>query len=211
MGFLEGLSALAKERGALLILDEVMTGFRVSYGGAQQLYNVRPDLTTLGKIVGGGLPCAAYGGRRDVMQKIAPLGPVYQAGTLSGNPLAMAAGFATLQELREPGVYARLEEISAAVCQSILDAAAATGWSQKICLNRVGAMFTLFFCPGPVRNFADAKRADTNVYAAFFRALLNQGIYFPPSQFEAAFTNLAMDRKALKRVARAVREAFVVL
>jgi glutamate-1-semialdehyde 2,1-aminomutase len=210
-GFLAGLSAAAKEAGALLILDEVMTGFRLSLGGAQQLYGVKPDLTTLGKIIGGGLPCAAYGGRRDVMQKVAPLGPVYQAGTLSGNPLAMAAGLATLKLLREPGVYATLEEVSASVCAAILDAAKETGWAQRVCLNRAGSMFTLFFCPGPVTNFAEAKLADAALYARFFREMLIRGVYLPPSQFEAAFVNVAIKAKHLKRVAKAARAAFAAL
>jgi len=210
-GFLQGLSAVAQESGALLIADEVMTGFRLAWGGAQELFGFKPDLTTLGKIVGGGLPCAAYGGRADIMEKIAPLGPVYQAGTLSGNPLAMAAGLATLQQLRQPETYARLEEISAAVRNTILDATAAAGWRERVCLNRAGSMFTLFFRPGPVQDFAAAKRADAGLYARFFRLMLEHGVYLPPSQFEAAFVNLAMDRKILKRVSQAARAAFAAL
>jgi glutamate-1-semialdehyde 2,1-aminomutase len=213
-GFLQGLAEAAKGAGALLIFDEVMTGFRLSFGGAQQLYGVTPDLTTLGKIIGGGLPCAAYGGRAEIMERVAPLGPVYQAGTLSGNPLAMAAGIATLKQLLEPGAYTALEEISAAVCKAILEAAKSGGrlrWDECVCLNRLGSMFTLFFCSGPVRNFADAKRADAGLYAKFFRAMLDNGVYLPPSQFEAAFVNLAMDRKIVKRVARAARAAFAAL
>ena len=210
-GFLQGLAACAKEAGALLILDEVMTGFRLSWGGAQQLFGIKPDLTTLGKIVGGGLPCAAYGGRAEIMEKIAPLGTVYQAGTLSGNPLAMAAGIATLEQLREPGVYERLEEISQAVASAFLAAAEAAGWRERVCLNRVGSMFTLFFCPGPVTDFAAAKRADALGYARFFRQMLDGGVYLPPSQFEAAFVNLALDRKCIKRVGVAARASFAAL
>ncbi|HLX59970.1 MAG TPA: glutamate-1-semialdehyde 2,1-aminomutase [Planctomycetota bacterium] len=209
--FLKDLRALTAAEGALLIFDEVMTGFRLSRGGAQQLYGIAPDLTTLGKILGGGLPCAAYGGRAEIMHCVAPLGPVYQAGTLSGNPLAMAAGIATLKELAEPGIYSTLEEISAEIATTISAAAAETGWSDKVCINRVGSMFTLFFCKGPVFDFAGAKTADAKLYAAFFRALLDGGVYFPPSQFEAAFVSLAMNRKALKRTAKAVNAAFVAL
>jgi len=210
-GFLQNLSALAKEHGALLIFDEVMTGFRLSFGGAQQLYGITPDLTTLGKIIGGGLPCAAYGGRTEIMEKVAPLGPVYQAGTLSGNPLAMAAGNATIKQLMEPGVYPQLAEISATVVGAILDAATETGWRERICINRVGSMFTLFFRAGPVKNYADAKLADATLYAKFFRTMLDEGVYLPPSQFEAAFISLALDRKAIKRVAKAARIAFAAL
>ncbi|MEI6234585.1 MAG: glutamate-1-semialdehyde 2,1-aminomutase [Planctomycetota bacterium] len=209
--FLKELSALTKAEGTLLILDEVMTGFRVSRGGAQQQYGVEPDMTTIGKIIGGGLPCAGYGGRAEIMNCVAPLGPVYQAGTLSGNPLAMAAGIATLKALAKPGVYAELESISAELEQSLLSAAHTAGWSERICINRVGSMFTLFFCKGPVNDFAEAKNADGKLYAAFFRALLEHGVYFPPSQFEAAFVNLAMDRKALKRCAKAFHAAFTSL
>jgi len=210
-GFLKGLAVAAKAAGALLIFDEVMTGFRLAYGGAQEKFGIQPDMTTLGKIVGGGLPCAAYGGRKEIMEKVAPLGPIYQAGTLSGNPLAMAAGMATLKQLREPNVYEDLEKISAAVESILLDAAKDAGWGEKICINRVGSMFTLFFCKGPVLNFADAKAADGQLYAKFFRAMLAKGVYLPPSQFEAAFINLKMDKKILKRVAKAAKAAFEAL
>ena len=207
-GFLQELSSLAKSAGALLIFDEVMTGFRLSRGGAQELFGMKPDMTTLGKIIGGGLPCAAYGGRADIMERVAPLGPVYQAGTLSGNPLAMAAGIATLDQLQDKRVYDELEKISATLCGSLLDAAREAGWDKKVCLNRAGSMFTLFFCAGPVTNFAEAKAADAKLYAKFFRAMLEQGVYFPPSQFEAAFANLAMDRKILKRIRQSAEKAF---
>ena len=210
-GFLSQLAELTRASGALLIFDEVMTGFRVSRGGAQAHFHVEPDITTLGKIIGGGLPCAAYGARAEIMDCVAPLGPVYQAGTLSGNPLAMAAGLATLKELSEPGTYGTLEEISSAVCRSLLDAAANNGWGERVCLNRAGAMFTLFFCAGPVNDFSAAKQANAETYAAFFRALLDEGVYFPPSQFEAAFVSLAMNNKALKRSAKAFSAAFAAL
>jgi glutamate-1-semialdehyde 2,1-aminomutase len=207
-GFLQGLRELCTKHGALLIFDEVMTGFRVSPGGAQQLFGIRPDLTTLGKIVGGGLPCAVYGGRRDIMEKVAPLGPIYQAGTLSGNPLAMAAGFATLKQLREKSVYAKLEELAGTICDGILSAAKDAGWEGRVCINRCGSMFTLFFCAGSVHDFGGAKTADAALYGKFFRALLENGVYFPPSQFEAAFVNLAMSPKLVKRTLRAAAAAF---
>jgi glutamate-1-semialdehyde 2,1-aminomutase len=210
-GFLQGLRDLCTQFGAVLIFDEVMTGFRLAFGGAQEKFGITPDLTTLGKIIGGGLPCAAYGGKKEIMEKIAPLGPVYQAGTLSGNPLAMAAGLATLKQLREAGTYAVLEEISKSICDGILQAAKNTGWADRVCLNREGSMFTLFFCNGPIKNFADAKRADAALYGKFFRSLLNSGVYFPPSQFEAAFVNLAMERKWVKRTIRAAEAAFKAL
>jgi len=209
-GFLQDLSEIAKAAGALLIFDEVMTGFRLSRGGAQEIFSMKPDMTTLGKIICGGLPCAAYGGRAEIMEKVAPLGPVYQAGTLSGNPLAMAAGIATLEQL-DKSAYAELEKISAALCESILEAAREVGWEKRVCLNRAGSMFTLFFCAGPVTNFSEAKGADGTLYAKFFRAMLANGVYFPPSQFEAAFANLAMDRKILKRVSVTAKAAFKTL
>lgn len=210
-GFLKSLAKLAAETGTLLIFDEVMTGFRLAAGGAQELYGIQPDMTTLGKILGGGLPCAAYGGRKEIMEKVAPLGPIYQAGTLSGNPLAMAAGLATLKQLSEPGVYIELDKISATIAYHIQEAADAAGWAEKICLNRVGSMFTLFFSKGPILNFADAKNSDAGIYAQFFRVMLNHGVYLPPSQFEAAFVNLKMDRKIIKRVANAAKAAFAKL
>ncbi len=207
-GFLEGLADLAKASGSLLIFDEVMTGFRLAGGGAQERFGIRPDLTTLGKIIGGGLPCAAYGGRADIMEKVAPLGPVYQAGTLSGNPLAMAAGIATLDQLQKKSVYQKLEEISERVENVFREAAALNGWDDRICINRVGSMFTIFFTQGPVRNFADAKAADGECYARFFQGMLEGGVYMAPSPFEAAFVNLAMGPKVIKRVARAARDTF---
>jgi glutamate-1-semialdehyde 2,1-aminomutase len=182
-GYLEALRAITERAGALLIFDEVMTGFRVAYGGAQQRYGIRPDLTTLGKVIGGGLPVGAYGGRRDIMSKVAPAGPVYQAGTLSGNPLAVAAGLAMLRHLEaHPEIYDRLETRAARLC-----AAAPAG----VTVNRVGSMFTFFFTDGPVTDWESAKRCDTARFGEFFRHMLDRGVYLAPSQFEAAFLSAA--------------------
>lgn len=190
-GYLEALRRLTEQHGALLIFDEVMTGFRVALGGAQELYGIRPDLTTLGKIIGGGLPCGAFGGRAEIMDLLAPLGPVYQAGTLSGNPLAMAAGIATVSYLREHRieVYATLEQRSAALVDGIATAAAKAGVA--LTANRVGAMFTWFFSSAAVTDFASAARSDTRRFAAFHRDMMEAGIWLPPSQFEAAFLSTA--------------------
>jgi glutamate-1-semialdehyde 2,1-aminomutase len=196
-GFLQGLRDLCTRSGALLILDEVMTGFRLSWGGAQERFGVTPDLTTLGKIVGGGLPVGAYGGRREVMERIAPLGPVYQAGTLSGNPLAMAAGLATLQLVRRPGQYERLEALSARLEAGLSQAARSVAETESapdgmpFCSNRVGSMLTGFFCPGPVTDYVSALTADRARYGRFFHLMLRRGVYLAPSQFEAAFVSLA--------------------
>ncbi|MGA8030206.1 MAG: glutamate-1-semialdehyde 2,1-aminomutase [Bryobacteraceae bacterium] len=182
-GFLEGLRRITRYYGALLIFDEVMTGFRLSRGGAQSLYNISPDLTTLGKIIGGGLPIAAYGGRAEIMKKVAPLGPVYQAGTLSGNPLAVTAGIAMLRYIEEhPEIYDVLEKSAATLTANP---------PPGTCVNRVGSMFTFFFQPGPVRNYEEAKHSDTGAFAGFFHHLLENGVYFPPSQFEAGFMSSA--------------------
>ncbi len=199
-GFLEALRDETSRHGALLIFDEVMTGFRVAFGGAQQRYGIWPDLTTLGKVIGGGLPVGAYGGRRDVMSQVAPAGPVYQAGTLSGNPLAVAAGLAMLRHLRaHPEVYDRLEARAAALC-----AAAPPG----ITVNRVGSMFTFFFTGGPVTDYASAKRSDTLRFGRFFRAMLERGVYLAPSQFEAAFVSAAHTEDDIGQTIAAAREAF---
>lgn len=196
-GFLEAMRALCTRHGALLIFDEVMTGFRLSLGGAQQICGIRPDLTTLGKIIGGGLPIAAYGGRADVMRHVAPAGSVYQAGTLSGNPCAVAAGIAMLKHLAEhPGVYAQLEAAAAEIC-----AAAPDG----VTVQRMGSMFTFFFTGRPVKNWEDAATCDTQKYAAFFHHLLENGVYFPPSQFEAAFLSAAHGAEAVARTVAAIR------
>jgi glutamate-1-semialdehyde 2,1-aminomutase len=184
-GFLEALRALADASGALLLFDEVITGFRVARGGAQELYGVRPDLSVLGKIVGGGLPLAAFGGRAELMDELAPVGPVYQAGTLSGNPLAAAAALVVLRRLRDPGVYTRLEASGARLEAGLQGATD----GEPICIQRVGAMATLFFRPGPVRSFDDAAASDTDRYGAWFRHLLARGHYVAPSQFEALFVS----------------------
>jgi glutamate-1-semialdehyde 2,1-aminomutase len=188
-GFLEKLRKLTAEQGTVLIFDEVMTGFRVAYGGAQQRYKIQPDLTTLGKIIGGGLPVGAYAGKASLMDWVAPAGPVYQAGTLSGNPLAVAAGLKTLEILRRPGTYEQLEVIAEKLASGLAAAAAKAG--APLTVNRVGSMFTCFFSGDPVTDYASAKRSDTVKFACFFRALLEGGVYFPPSQFEAAFVSTA--------------------
>jgi glutamate-1-semialdehyde 2,1-aminomutase len=188
-GFLEHLRELTRDEGALLIFDEVITGFRVGLGGAQQRFGIRPDLTCLGKIVGGGLPVGAYGGRGEIMQQISPLGPVYQAGTLSGNPLAMAAGIATLRLMTEPGVYEHLEHLSARLVAGLSEAAEVAGVAYTS--NRVGSMFTGFFTDQPVTDYVTAKTANTRRYARFFHAMLDRGVYLAPSQFEAGFISLA--------------------
>lgn len=208
-GFLEGVRARTSEHGALLIFDEVITGFRVARGGAQERYGVRPDLTVLGKIIGGGLPVGAYGGRRDLMELVAPAGPVYQAGTLSGNPAAMAAGIATLRALAEPGVYERLESVAAALADGL--AAAAREAGVPLTVNRVGSMLTPFFTAGPVDGYAAATRADTARFAAFFRAMLAAGVYLPPSQFEAWFVSTAHDAAEVEATVAAARRAMAAL
>ena len=208
-GFLQRLRKLTREDGALLIFDEVMTGFRVAFGGAQQLYGVKADLTCLGKIIGGGLPVGAYGGKREIMSWVAPEGPVYQAGTLSGNPLAVAAGIATLTALRKPGTYRKLEQTTARLVEGLRDAAAVRGIPVQI--NRVGSMFTVFFTSTPVSDFATAKTSDTARYGKFFRSLLEQGIYLAPSQFEACFVSLTHSIKDVNATIRAARAAFEAL
>lgn len=204
-GFLEELRRLATEYGALLIFDEVMTGFRVALGGMQERVNIRPDLTCLGKIIGGGLPVGAYGGRREIMQMVAPVGPMYQAGTLSGNPLAMAAGIATLNELRKPGQYAEIERKAQLLDDGLRQAIQQTGVSAQ--LARIGSMFTVFFTTQPVLNYADAKTSDTQRFAHFFWSMLSQGIALPPSQFEACFVSLAFDDAMLEETIKAARVA----
>jgi glutamate-1-semialdehyde 2,1-aminomutase len=205
-GFLPGLRDITSAHGALLIFDEVMTGFRVHPGGAQTLYNIQPDLTTLGKVIGGGLPVGAYGGRRDVMQMVAPVGPMYQAGTLSGNPLAMTAGIETLMELQQPGLWASLEARSSRLAEGIN--AAAEEARVSVVLNRVGTLFTPFFTEHPVTNWATAKVADKNKYAAFFRAMLEGSVYLAPSQFEAGFLSVAHGDAEIADTLAAVRRAF---
>ena len=208
-GFLQGLREATAAHGALLIFDEVITGFRVAYGGAQALYGVRPDLTCLGKIIGGGLPVGAYGGRRDLMEKVAPLGPVYQAGTLSGNPLAVAAGLATLRALREPDVYPRLERLAVRLERGLTDASRKTGVGLTV--NRVASMLTAFFTRDPVTDYASAKRADTTRYARYFHSMLSRGVYLAPSQFEAAFVSLAHAETDIDEAGRSAMEALTSL
>jgi glutamate-1-semialdehyde 2,1-aminomutase len=205
-GFLEMLRKLTAGQGTALILDEVMTGFRVAYGGAQELYGIQPDLTTLGKIIGGGLPVGAYGGKASLMDWVAPAGPVYQAGTLSGNPLAVTAGLKTLEILRRPGTYERLEIISEKLTAGM--AAAAAKADVPLSVNRVGSMFTCFFISDPVRDYASAKRSDTGKFARFFRTLLERGVYFPPSQFEAAFVSTAHTDADVAATVEAAAKAF---
>jgi glutamate-1-semialdehyde 2,1-aminomutase len=200
-GYLHGLREACDATGALLILDEVMTGFRVARGGAQARYGVVPDLTCLGKVIGAGLPVGAFGGRREVMAELAPEGPCYQAGTLSGNPLATAAGLAALARLAEPGVYERLEELGAALEDAI------AGSGAPVVVNRVGSMLTAFFAPGPVTDYASATRSDVEAYGRWARALLAEGVYPPPSQFEAWFVSLAHGEEELELTRRALARA----
>jgi glutamate-1-semialdehyde 2,1-aminomutase len=204
-GFLQGLREICDAHGILLIFDEVITGFRVGWSGAQGLYGVRPDLTCLGKIIGGGLPVGAYGGRRDLMQQMAPAGPIYQAGTLSGNPVAVAAGRATLEALQEGDPYGQLEARTAWLTGALQDLARTRGI--PLTINRVGSMFTLFFCAGPVANLDDAKKSDITAFTAFFQGMLRAGVYIPPSQFEAWFVSLAHTEADLEATAAAAGKA----
>jgi glutamate-1-semialdehyde 2,1-aminomutase len=209
-GFLEGLRALTSEHGALLVFDEVMTGFRVHPGGAQGMYGIEPDLTTLGKVIGGGLPVGAYGGRRELMELVAPAGPVYQAGTLSGNPLAMTAGIATLRALAEPGVWESIVRAGRRLLEGIGDAAAEAGVAAQP--GQAGTMFGLFFTEAPIRSWEDAKRhADTDRFARFHRAMLGGGVYLPPSQFEAWFLSSAHGGEEIDATVAAAREAFAAV
>lgn len=208
-GFLEGLRALADKHGALLIFDEVISGFRAAYGGAQSVYKVMPDLTTLGKTIGGGLPVGAFGGRREIMEMVAPAGPVYQAGTLSGNPLAMAAGIATLNVLRRGGVYDDLKLKSERLAAGTRKAAADAGVT--VTVNQIASVMTCFFTPEKVVDYASAKTADTAKYGAFFRKLIEQGVYYPPSQFEAVFVSLAHTGEDIELAIAAAGRAFSAL
>jgi len=208
-GFLARLRALTAEQGTVLIFDEVMTGFRVAYGGAQQLYRIDPDMTTLGKIIGGGLPVGAYGGKARLMDLVAPAGPVYQAGTLSGNPLAVAAGLKTLEVLRRPGIYERLESWTDRLSKGLIVEGARAG--TLVTVNRVGSMFTTFFTSGPVSDYAGAKKADTKAYGRFFLGMLEAGVYLPPSQFEAAFASTAHSEGDLTATLAAAKRAFAGL
>jgi glutamate-1-semialdehyde 2,1-aminomutase len=205
-GYLAGLQTLCREHGALFVLDEVMTGFRLAKGGAQERYGLSPDLTTMGKVIGGGLPVGAYGGRRDVMAQVAPEGPIYQAGTLSGNPLAVAGGLACLRALQASGTYERLESLSAELCEGLKEEAKSAGVA--VTLNRVGSMWTVFFTEGPVFDYGSAKKADVAKFKKFFHAMLDEGVYLPPSQFEAAFCSLSLGPQELKHTLSAARKAF---
>ncbi len=205
-GYLELLRRLSEQRGALLIFDEVITGFRLGLGGAQQRFSIRPDLTTLGKVIGGGLPIGAYGGRADVMSRVAPLGPVYQAGTLSGNPLAVAAGTAALQFLLDhPEIYEQIDRRAARLCDGVAQSARNAG--RTLTINRCGSMFTWFFAPGPVTDYESAKRSDTAAYATFFRTMLERGFYLPPSQFETAFISAAHTEQDIEQTVSSAHEA----
>ncbi|NJM19050.1 MAG: glutamate-1-semialdehyde 2,1-aminomutase [Richelia sp. RM2_1_2] len=208
-GFLEGLRELTHEHGALLVFDEVMTGFRISYGGAQEKFGVTPDLTTLGKIIGGGLPVGAYGGRRDIMSMVAPAGPMYQAGTLSGNPLAMTAGIKTLELLQKPGTYDYLEQITKKLADGLLQVARETG--HDACGGNISGMFGMFFTSGPVHNYEDAKASDTAKFGRFHRGMLEHGIYLAPSQFEAGFTSIAHTQEDIERTLQAARNVMSTL
>ncbi len=202
-GFLEGLRSLTQEYGALLVFDEVMTGFRIAYGGVQEKFGVTPDLTTMGKVIGGGLPVGAYGGRKDIMSMVAPAGPMYQAGTLSGNPLAMTAGIKTLELLQKAGSYEYLEKVTKRLIDGLLAIAKENG--HAVCGGNISGMFGLFFCEGPVHNFEDAKLSDTAKFGRFHRGMLEEGIYLAPSQFEAGFTSLAHTDADIDRTLAAAR------
>ena len=210
-GYLEALRTLTQHDKALLIFDEVMTGFRLAFGGAQELYAITPDLTTMGKIIGGGLPVGAYGGPAEIMDMVAPLGPVYQAGTLSGNPLAMVAGIATVRHLREHKleIYPRLEKLSSELVAGVSAAAKEAG--VPMCHNRVGSMFTWFFAPGPVTDWDSAAKSDTEAFGRFFRSMLDSGVYLPPSQFEAAFLSAAHTDADIQQTIAAARQAFTLV
>jgi glutamate-1-semialdehyde 2,1-aminomutase len=204
-GFLEGVRDIATEHGALLVFDEVITGFRVGHGGAQALYEVSPDLTILGKVMGGGFPCAAFGGRGEIMGRVAPAGDVYQAGTLSGNPVAVAAGLAALQLIRNEDPFPALEKTATTLVEGIADALGSSGVAHTI--NRVESLFSVFFTDRPVRNFDDARGADHDAYARFFRALLDGGVYLPPSGYEGWFLSAAHGETEIERTVEAVRTA----
>ncbi|HXY16003.1 MAG TPA: glutamate-1-semialdehyde 2,1-aminomutase [Terriglobales bacterium] len=210
-GYLEAVRAITQRDKAVLIFDEVMTGFRLAFGGAQERYTITPDLTTMGKIIGGGLPVGAYGGPSELMDLVAPLGPVYQAGTLSGNPLAMAAGLATLHYLREHKreIYPQLEKLSEELVSGVTTAAKDAG--VLICANRVGSMFTWFFTAGPVTDWSSAAKSDAEAFGRFFRSMLDSGVYLPPSQFEAAFLGAAHTLEDVQQTVTAAKEAFALV
>jgi glutamate-1-semialdehyde 2,1-aminomutase len=206
VGYLKAVREITRRNSALLIFDEVMTGFRLARGGAQELYGVMPDITTLGKIIGGGLPVGAYGGSRDLMRHIAPAGPIYQAGTLSGNPLSMTAGLVTLRRLRDQSIYERLERATARLCEGL--SAAAEDAGIKTVTNRVGSMWTTFFNHEPVIDWTTANKSDRQIFGRFFHAMLDEGVYLAPSQFEAGFVSIAHDAEIIDATISAVRKAF---
>ena len=209
-GYLEALRAVTSKDGAILIFDEVMTGFRLAFGGAQELYSIQPDLTTMGKIIGGGLPVGAYGGPSAIMDLVAPLGPMYQAGTLSGNPLAMTAGYAQIRYLKEhKGLYAQLDTLSGELVAGLAAAAKAAG--VPMTHNRIGSMFTWFFTPGPVTDWSSASKSDTDAFGRFFRNMLDNGVYLPPSQYEAAFLSAAHTQEDVQRTVAAAKQAFAMV
>ncbi len=205
-GYLQSVREITEKHGALLIFDEVMTGFRVARGGAQERYGVRPDITTLGKVIGGGLPVGAYGASKDLMRNIAPAGPIYQAGTLSGNPLSMTAGLVTLKRLRDKSIYEQLERATARLCNGLSDAGVDAGLTTTI--NRVGSMWTNFFEAGPVVDWDSANRSDRQLFGRFFHAMLEEGVYLAPSQFEAGFVSIAHSDELIDRTIDAARNAF---
>lgn len=207
--FLRELRQVTEEEGVLLIFDEVISGFRASKGGAQELYNIRPDLTCLGKIIGGGLPVGAFGGKREIMQHLAPLGPVYQAGTLSGNPLALAAGIAMLSELGKPSFHDELEAKGALLQELIRPSL--EKYQDRISYNRIGSLSTLFFKAGGVASYADAKQANTELYARYFSLMLERGIYLPPSQFECMFISSAHSQQDIELTAQTIRECLDIV
>jgi glutamate-1-semialdehyde 2,1-aminomutase len=209
LGFLQGLREITTREGALLIFDEVITGFRMAYGGAQSVYKIDPDLTVMGKIIGGGLPVAAYGGKRHIMERVAPLGPVYQAGTLSGNPLAMRAGLATLPKLEAPKVYEDVNRRTQRLAEGLRNALKEAKVPGQV--NVAGSLLTLFFCGQPIKNYADAKKSDTAKFGKFFQAMLERGIFLPPSQYEALFVSVAHTDADIDRTITAARESLTTL
>merc|ERR1711937_690069 len=208
-GFLEGLRELTKENGALLVFDEVMTGFRISYGGAQAHFGVTPDLTTMGKVIGGGLPVGAYGGKKEIMEMVAPAGPMYQAGTLSGNPLAMTAGIKTLEILARPGAYEHLDQVTSKLINGIMDAAREAG--HEVTGGSISGMFGFFFCEGPVTCFREATASDTDKFARWHRGMLERGVYLAPSQYEAGFMSLAHTEEDVDKTIAAAKEVFATI
>jgi glutamate-1-semialdehyde 2,1-aminomutase len=208
-GFLQGLREITRKHGTLLIVDEVITGFRLRNGSVQQLFGIEADLTTMGKIIGGGLPAAAYGGRVEIMNHVAPLGSVYQAGTLAGNPLAMSAGIATLKELKTPGLYERVNRLAEKLVNGLKQALADAKIPAQV--NTYGSLATIFFTEKPVRNYKDAKTANTKRYARYFREMLDSGIFLAPSQFEAAFVSAAHSEADIDRTIAAARRVFALL